>query len=53
MAVALLFAATRGIVAGDRDVRHAETFRGGTIPGLRKFVFQIGAELLALSASNA
>jgi D-3-phosphoglycerate dehydrogenase len=41
MAVALLFAVTRGIVAGDRDVRTAETFRGGTIPYQRYRAWQL------------
>lgn len=32
MTVALLFAATRHVLAADTDVRAGETFRGGTIP---------------------
>ena len=32
LAVALLFAVTRGIVPADKDVREGETFRNGTIP---------------------
>ncbi|HMD46108.1 MAG TPA: NAD(P)-dependent oxidoreductase [Acidimicrobiales bacterium] len=35
LAVALLFACTRGIVAGDRDVRQDAVYRNGTIPYLR------------------
>jgi D-3-phosphoglycerate dehydrogenase / 2-oxoglutarate reductase len=41
MTVALLFAATRGIVAADRDVRQADTFRGGTIPYQRYRAWQL------------
>jgi D-3-phosphoglycerate dehydrogenase / 2-oxoglutarate reductase len=41
MTIALLFAATRGIVAGDRDVRQHETFRGGTIPYQRYRAWQL------------
>src|SRR5580704_1082803 len=32
LAVALLFAATRGVVPADRDVREGEIYRGGKIP---------------------
>src|SRR6202035_5566187 len=32
LAVALLFAATRGVVPADADVRHGEIYKDGTIP---------------------
>ncbi|HLN16136.1 MAG TPA: NAD(P)-dependent oxidoreductase [Acidimicrobiales bacterium] len=35
LAVALLFAATRGVVQGDHDVRTGQIYRDGTIPYLR------------------
>src|SRR5271166_6154079 len=41
LAVALLFAATRGVVAGDRDVREDQTFRNGTIPYLRYRAWEV------------
>ncbi len=53
MAVALLFAATRGIVAADRDVRHADTFRGGTIPYQRYRAWQLAGRTAGIVGLGA
>ncbi len=41
LAIALLFAVNRGIVAGDRDVREGQTYRDGTIPYQRYRAWQL------------
>jgi D-3-phosphoglycerate dehydrogenase len=53
MTVALLFAATRGIAAGDRDVRHADTFRGGTIPYQRYRAWQLAGRTAGIVGLGA
>jgi D-3-phosphoglycerate dehydrogenase len=53
MAVALLLAATRGIVAADGDVRRADTFRGGTIPYQRYRAWQLAGRTAGIVGLGA
>ena len=53
MAVALLFAATRGVAAADRDVRTGEVFRDGTIPYQRFRAWEINGQTAGLVGLGA
>jgi D-3-phosphoglycerate dehydrogenase len=53
LAVALLFAATRGIVAADRDVRAGEIYRDGTIPYQRFRAWQLAGRTAGLVGLGA
>ena len=53
LAVGLLLAATRLIVAADRDVRAGEVFRGGTIPYQRFRGWQVAGRTAALVGLGA
>ena len=53
LAVALLFAANRGVVAGDRDVRAGETYRGGTIPYQRYKAWELAGRTAGLVGLGA
>ena len=44
LAVGLLFAATRGIVPADGDVRHGTVYDGGTIPYQRYRAWQVAGQ---------
>ena len=53
LAVGLLLAATRGIVAGDRDVRSGTVFEGGTIPYQRYRAWQVAGRTVGLVGLGA
>lgn len=53
MAVALLFAATRHVVAADADVRAGETFRDGTIPYQRFRAWEMAGRTAGLVGLGA
>jgi D-3-phosphoglycerate dehydrogenase len=53
LAVALLFAATRGVVAADADVRHGEIYKGGTIPYQRFRAWQLAGRTAGLVGLGA
>ena len=53
MAVALLFAATRHIVAADADVRAGEVFHGGTIPYQRFRAWELAGRTAGLVGLGA
>ena len=51
LAVALLFAATRGVVPADRDVREGEIYRDGKIPYQRYRAWQLAGQTVGLVGS--
>jgi D-3-phosphoglycerate dehydrogenase / 2-oxoglutarate reductase len=53
LAVALLFAATRGLIAADADVRHGEIYKGGTIPYQRFRAWQLAGRTAGLVGLGA
>jgi len=53
LAVALLFAATRGVVAADADVRHGEIYKNGTIPYQRFRAWQLAGRTAGLVGLGA
>jgi D-3-phosphoglycerate dehydrogenase len=53
LAVALLLACTRGVAAGDADVRAGRVFAGGTIPGQRYRGWQIAGQTIGLVGLGA
>src|SRR6201985_1684882 len=53
LAVALLFAATRGIVPADRDVRAGEIFRDGKIPYQRYRAWELAGRTVGLVGLGA
>lgn len=53
LAVALLFSANRGVVAGDRDVRTGDTYRGGTIPYQRYKAWELAGRTAGLIGLGA
>ena len=53
LAVALLTAANRGVVPGDRDVRAADTYRGGTIPYQRYKAWELAGRTAGLVGLGA
>jgi D-3-phosphoglycerate dehydrogenase len=53
LAVALLLACTRGVVAADRDVRRGEVFRDGTIPYQRFRGWQVAGKTVGLVGLGA
>ena len=53
LAVALLFAATRGVVAADADVRRGEIYKGGTIPYQRFRAWQLAGRTAGLVGLGA
>lgn len=53
LAVALLLAATRGVVPGDADVRSGNVFAGGTIPGQRYRGWQIAGRTIGIVGYGA
>jgi D-3-phosphoglycerate dehydrogenase / 2-oxoglutarate reductase len=53
LAVALLFAATRGIVGADRDVREGEIYRDGTIPYQRFRAWEVAGKTAGLVGLGA
>jgi D-3-phosphoglycerate dehydrogenase len=53
LAVALLFSANRGVVPGDRDVRAADTYRGGTIPYQRYKAWELAGRTAGLVGLGA
>jgi D-3-phosphoglycerate dehydrogenase len=53
LAVALLLACTRGVVAADRDVRAGEVFRDGTIPYQRFRGWQVSGRTVGLVGLGA
>ncbi len=53
MTVALLFAAVRGVVQGDRDVREGQTYRGGTIPYQRYRAWQLAGRTAGIVGLGA
>lgn len=53
LAVALLLAATRGVVRADRDVRAGEIYRDGTIPYQRFRAWQLAGQTAGLVALGA
>ena len=48
LAVGLLLACTRGLLAADRDVREGETFRNGTIPYQRFRAWQVAGQTVGV-----
>ena len=53
LAVALLFAATRGIVPADRDVREGEIYRDGKIPYQRYRAWELAGKTVGLVGLGA
>jgi D-3-phosphoglycerate dehydrogenase / 2-oxoglutarate reductase len=53
LAVALLFAATRGVVPADADVRHGEIYKDGTIPYQRFRAWQLAGRTAGLVGLGA
>src|SRR6202046_4888033 len=53
LAVALLFAATRGIVPADRDVREGEIYRDGKIPYQRYRAWELNGQTVGLVGLGA
>jgi D-3-phosphoglycerate dehydrogenase len=53
LAVALLFAATRGVLGADRDVRAGEVYRDGTIPYQRFRAWQLAGRTAGLVGLGA
>jgi D-3-phosphoglycerate dehydrogenase len=53
LAVALLFAATRGLVPADKDVRAGEIFREGTIPYQRYRAWEVAGRTVGLVGLGA
>ncbi|HXZ62625.1 MAG TPA: NAD(P)-dependent oxidoreductase, partial [Acidimicrobiales bacterium] len=53
LAVALLFAATRGVVGADRDVRLGEIYRDGTIPYQRFRAWELAGRTAGLVGLGA
>ncbi|HEY7915771.1 MAG TPA: NAD(P)-dependent oxidoreductase [Acidimicrobiales bacterium] len=53
LAVGLLFAATRGLVAADRDVRRGDIYRDGTIPYQRFRAWQMAGRTAGLVGIGA
>jgi D-3-phosphoglycerate dehydrogenase len=53
LAVALLFAATRGVVAADGDVRRGEIYKDGTIPYQRFRAWQLAGRTAGLIGLGA
>jgi D-3-phosphoglycerate dehydrogenase len=53
LAVALLFAATRGVVPADRDVREGEIYRDGTIPYQRFRGWELAGKTVGLVGLGA
>ena len=53
LAVALLLAATRRIVAADRDVRHGDTYKGGSIPYQRFRGWQVAGQTVGIVGLGA
>jgi D-3-phosphoglycerate dehydrogenase len=53
LAVALLFAATRGLVPADADVRRGEIYKGGTIPYQRFRAWQLAGRTAGLVGLGA
>jgi D-3-phosphoglycerate dehydrogenase len=53
LAVALLFAVSRGVVAADRDVREGQTYRDGTIPYQRYRAWQLAGQTAGIVGLGA
>jgi len=53
LGVALLLAATRGVLGGDRDVREGEIYRDGTIPYQRYRAWQLAGRTAGLVGLGA
>jgi D-3-phosphoglycerate dehydrogenase len=53
LAIALLFAATRGLVPADRDVREGEIFRDGKIPYQRYRAWELAGKTVGLIGLGA
>jgi D-3-phosphoglycerate dehydrogenase len=53
LAIALLFAATRGVVPGDADVRAGEIYKGGTIPYQRYRAWELAGRTAGLVGLGA
>ena len=53
LAVALLFAATRRVVAADRDVREGQVYRDGTIPYQRFRAWQLDGQTVGIVGLGA
>ena len=53
LAVALLFAATRGVVAADKDVREGEIYRDGKIPYQRYRAWELAGRTVGLVGLGA
>lgn len=53
LAVALLFASTRGVVPGDADVRAGEIYKGGTIPYQRYRAWELSGKTAGLVGLGA
>jgi D-3-phosphoglycerate dehydrogenase len=53
MAVALLFAVNRHVVAADKDVRDGEVYRGGSIPYQRYRAWQIAGQTVGIVGLGA
>ena len=53
LAVALLFAATRGIIPADRDVREGEIYRDGKIPYQRYRAYELNGRTVGLVGLGA
>ena len=53
LAVALLLAATRRIVAADRDVRNGDTYKGGSIPYQRFRAWQVAGQTVGIVGLGA
>jgi D-3-phosphoglycerate dehydrogenase len=53
LAVGLLLACTRGVAAGDADVRSGNVFAGGTIPGQRYRGWQIAGRTIGIVGYGA
>jgi D-3-phosphoglycerate dehydrogenase len=53
LAIALLFAATRGVVAADKDVREGEIYRDGKIPYQRYRAWELAGKTVGLVGLGA
>jgi D-3-phosphoglycerate dehydrogenase len=53
LAVALLFASTRGLIPADRDVRAGEIYRGGKIPYQRYRAWELAGKTVGLVGLGA
>jgi len=53
LAIALLFAATRGLIPADRDVRAGEIYRGGKIPYQRYRAWELAGKTVGLVGLGA